>query len=186
VKRLDALRDQLVSWFSIKDLDGIENDGILLKLLAELNFWRTFGMDNGTIPLNTLFYSLFDRSQEMNIKTSSLFVEGVTFTDYDESSVLPAKYLFFIGANSKDFPPLERRSEIDLRPESDRLPLQYQHFESQCYNAGSKLFLSYVNLNLKTDEEYFPSTFLLKLFEGQSFDAKGGTRIGIDFSGSHE
>jgi len=180
VKSLDALRDQLVSWFSIKDLDGIENDGILFKLLAELNFWRTFGMDNGTIPLNTLFYSLLDRSQETNIKTSSLFVEGVTFADYDESSVLPAKYLFFLGANSKDFPPLERRSEIDLRPESDRLPLQYQHFESQCYNAGSKLFLSYVNRNLKTDEEYFPSTFLLKLFEGQSFDAKRGARIGID------
>ncbi len=180
VNRLNALKNQLIRWFSSKDFDGVESNGVLLKLLSELNFWRNFGMDNDSVPLNTLFYSLFDRSHEMNIKTSSLFVDGVTFVDYDERAVLEAKYIFFIGASSKNFPPLERKSEIDLRPETDLLPQQYLNFESQCYNATCKIYFSYVNQNLKTDEEYFPSSFLAKLFEKQSFKIDGGAKIGID------
>ena len=38
-------------------------------------------------------------------------------------------------------------------------------FFIQYQNAENKFYISYVNKNLKTDEDYFPSTFVLKLFK---------------------
>ena len=179
-KNIAFIKEQIIKWFSIRNSEEDNENFIVLRLLSELNFWINFGLTNNTIPLNTLFYTLFDVSQETKINASTLFVSGVTFADYDEKSILSAKIIFFIGASSKEFPLTETKSEIDQRPDKNITDLQYEKFKVQCANASDKLYISYVNRDLKTDEEYFPSTLLLKLVEDDLFDLVAEKTIGID------
>ena len=176
---IDNLRLQLEGWFSIKNKYGTESNKTLLKLERELDNWINFDLISQNIPFNTLMYTLFDLSNENKSKSSNLFVNGVTFTDYDSSTILSSKYLFFIGLSSKEFPIKELQSEIDLREDTsskDDMDL----YETQCLNNANGLYLSYVNINLKTDEDYFPSSYVSKLFAKYNLDIKSQIKISLD------
>ncbi len=75
--------------------------------------------------------------------------------------MLDYKYVFFIGLSSADFPRLEVQTEFDKRDN-----LLSQSFEENkkafilTYLNCTKFYASYVCENLKTAEEYFPSTLL--------------------------
>lgn len=163
VADLDTLEKELRFWFSNEGVDGKEGNAVLGKLVSEVRFWKTFGLGECEIPLHTLFYSLFDLSQETISTSGALFTEGVSFVDFDPSYVLDAEYVFFLGAGSNVFPTVESHSEIDLRPESNsRQEEEYRAFKAQAAQGGC-FSVSYVNRDLKGDVEFFPSPFLVDL-----------------------
>ena len=163
VADLDTLEQELRFWFSNEGVDGKEGNAVLGKLVSEVRFWKTFGLGECKIPMHTLFYSLFDLSQETISTSGALFTEGVSFVDFDLSYVLDAEYVFFLGAGSNVFPTVESHSEIDLRPESNsRQEEEYRAFKAQAFQGGC-FSVSYVNRDLKGDVEFFPSPFLVDL-----------------------
>ena len=54
------------------------------------------------------------------------------------------------------------KSELDLKQDIQKD--DYNHFQLQVYNSRCLFNISYVNKNLKTDEDFYPSSFVLKLF----------------------
>ena len=161
-EKINTLLIELTKWFSIKNPDGYEMNKIFRKFSDEISLWKNSNFNEHNIPLNTLFYTLFDLSEESKSNVSRLFVQGVTFIDYEENVILPSKYIFIIGLSSNEFPKKKTISEIDLR--KMQVDNGLNSFISQCNNA-EYLYLSYVNHNLKTDEEYYPSSYILKLLE---------------------
>lgn len=86
---------------------------------------------------------------------------GVNFVSFNKNVVLDYKYVFFIGLSSVDFPHLDMQTEFDKRDN-----ILSQSFEENrkafilTYLNCTKFYASYVCENLKTAEEYFPSTLL--------------------------
>ena len=155
---------ELEKWFSIKDKYGHESNKIYRKYEEEINSWIYKEICSDKIPLNTLFYTLFDLSLESNGSQSNMFTRGVTFIDYEENITISSKYVFIIGLSSNEFPSKNTRSELDRRTEIKNVN-DIKSFYCQCNNATNRLYLSHVNYDLKSDEEFFPSTFIIKLYE---------------------
>ena len=76
-----------------------------------LNYKSRYSKNQGT-PIN-----LFDLSESSKFNASKIYVEGVSFVDYEENVILPSKYLFILGLSSNQFPKKKNISEIDLRNE---------------------------------------------------------------------
>lgn len=163
-KKLETLIIELEKWFSIKDKYGHESNKIYRKYLEEINTWIYKGVFNDKTPLNTLFYTLFDLSKDNKNSQSNMFTRGVTFVDYEENITLTSKYVFIIGLSSNEFPSKNSRSELDLRKEIKNVN-DFKSFVCQCNNATQGLYLSHVNYDLKSDEEFFPSTFIINLYD---------------------
>lgn len=165
-ENLLKIKNELNKWFSIKDENGFETNKHLKHVLKVINSWYTMNISLDTIPLNTLFYMLFDSSIATEFNSSDCFVKGITFSDYDENAILSAKYVFFLNAGSNEFPRPTIKSELDLR-EYDITEKEKKEaaFFIQYQNATNKFYISYVNKNLKTDEDFFPSSFIIKLQE---------------------
>ena len=176
-EKVELLLAELTKWFSIVNFDGFESNKIFRRIADELSLWREFELTKIEIPLNTLFYNLFDLSESSKFNASKIYVEGVSFVDYEENVILPSKYLFILGLSSNQFPKKKNISEIDLR--NELVDNGISSFITQCNNA-SYLYLSYVNHNLKTDEEFYPSTYILKLYEKLNLNVNYYKQIAID------
>ena len=158
------LKTQLDKWFSIKDSNNFETNKQYMKIVNVINMWLLMGVSNNTIPLNTLFYTFFDASKAIEINANECFVKGITFSNFDTNAILSSKYVFFLNTGSNELPKKIVKSELDLRDYDiskkeegeDAFIIQYQ-------NADNKFYISYINKNLKTDEDYFQSSYVLKL-----------------------
>ncbi len=157
------LENELSKWFSIKDANGFEENSTYRKFIKEIYSWDSYKLIDCNIPLKTLFYTLFDLSKINMNKYSNLFTEGITFADIDERSILSAKHIFIIGLGSNEYPTKNIKDDMDLREElKDN---SYNAFILQCSNASDSLYLSYVNYNLKTEEKYYPSSYIYDLYK---------------------
>ncbi len=48
-----------------------------------------------------------------------VFTGGITFASFQPNRILPAKYVFIIGLDSKAFPGVDRKNNLDLRSFSE-------------------------------------------------------------------
>lgn len=175
---IDALIEQLSKWFSIKDKYDVETNVFFKKIVNVLESWKKFEVSNKNVPLNTLFYYMFDLSKVTSVKTGDFFTRGVTFADFNSEAVVASKYVFFLNAGSKELPQVVIKQEIDKRPGPiyDIKKIN-DAFLTQAYNASNHFYVSYINRNLKTDEELFPSTFIIDFIERKLITEKNGEKI---------
>ena len=160
---LQLIINQLEKWFSCKDINDFETNQYYKNIKKNLAFWDSLSIPENKIPRNTLFYSLIDGSNVGIIRTGEYFTKGVTFSDFSEEAVLSTKYVFFLNASSNNLPTITVKSELDQREyDIDNALIEENAFLIQYQNC-EKFFVSFVNKDLKTDEEFYPSTFILKL-----------------------
>lgn len=162
---INYLIEFLTKWFYIEDnIEGLTNKE-LNKVLNELNSYKNYKLYNknyelinNKIPLLTVLYDLLDICNQTQVTYESIFTNGITFINYDERAILNAKYIFFMGFDSKTFPKYENISELDQTRMNKETA--YDIFKLQILNAYDKVFFSYVNCDLKTDEEFYLSNYV--------------------------
>lgn len=166
---INVILKELDKWFSIKDQNGFETNNYYKNIIFDLNFLRKLDLKENLIPLNTLFYQLEDVSKNTKSTRGEYFLKGITFTEFDEVAVLPAKHVFFLNASSTDLPKTIVQSELDERKDKvlDSKALEDAFF-IQYQNALEKLHISFVNKDLKNDEKLYPSSFVVKLCKNTS------------------
>ena len=116
--------------------------------------------------------ALYDRSAAVTLHSANILTKGITFANFESNRILSAKYIFFIGLDSKVFPGLDNDNELDLRkrneaiPGDESIPARNKNaFLCQLMAAREGLFFSYVNKNLQKDEDFFKSSVLGNLFQ---------------------
>ena len=158
------IKEELSKWFSIKDTHEFETNNYFKKVCNVINTFYRLDVSNNNVPLSTLVYFMLDVSKVTAIKSGDYFIKGVTFADFNEISILSSKYIFFLNAGSKELPKVIIKKEIDLRDyDISNKEKSKQAFFIQVNNASNHFFVSYINKDLKTDEELYPSTFVLDL-----------------------
>ncbi len=116
--------------------------------------------------------ALFDRSAAVTLHSANILTQGITFANFESNRILSAKYIFFIGLDSKSFPGVDSDNELDLRKKNERqdgdesIPDRNKNaFLCQLMAARKGLFFSYVNKNLAKDEDFFKTSVLGDLFQ---------------------
>ena len=182
-ENLLLVKEELNKWFSIKDLSGFETNKYYKNVLDVFNFWYTMNISNNSIPLNTLFYMLFDASTVMQVNKGDYFTRGITFADFDVDSILSAKYVFFLNASSNELPRLKVKSELDLRNYDITEKEKMENAFFIQYQNAFKFYISYVDKDLKTDEDFFKSSFVIDLEKRLKVDEE---KISLDETRSWE
>ena len=159
---------KLEKWFSIKDFNDIETNKNFKKAMNIIYNWIHMNISNNNIRKESLFYLLFDECKDIEHKSNDYFVKGITFTNFDMDVVMQAKYIFFLNLGAKELPTKMNKSEIDIRDyDISKNKIEERAFNLQCLNASKKLYISHLNKDLKTDEDLYPSSFVINL-EGKT------------------
>ena len=132
--------------------------------------------NSGIIYSDCFFAALLDRSHQVSLHNSNLFSQGITFANFESNRILSAKYVFFMGLDSKIFPGLDSEDDLDLRTyekEAEDLKNQIEEsipyknknaFLCQLMAAEEGFFISYINKDLQKDEDFYKSSVLQDLF----------------------
>lgn len=171
-----SIRNFMDKWLCMQGQVPFELSGertAYSEIAKTFNYQKTI-FDMGVQSVNGEgFYS----SLEANCKSSTgsnnmLFTGGITFSRFISNRIIPAKYVFIIGLDSKIFPGIDRQSSLDLRSYVPRLlgdeipsAKNKDAFLCQLMAAKEKLFISYVSKDLKKSEEFFYSSVVNNLFE---------------------
>ena len=154
---------ELEKWFSVKDINEYETNKQFNKLKKHLDFWCDIDLPCNKIPRNTLFYSLIECSKATVIKTGECFTKGITFSDFDPNAIISSKFVFFLNTSSSVIPISYPKSELDQRDYDISNIKEVETAFNILYQNADKFYISYVNKNLKTDEDFYPSTLINKL-----------------------
>ena len=99
-----------------------------------------------------------------------LFSGGLTFMKFSVNRTIPARHIFFIGANASVFPGRKKQNTMDLRTQAKRWPGDDSVIDRNCYtflcqlmSAADGFHISYINRNLQKDEELFPASVVRDL-----------------------
>ena len=158
---LDLIKNELKKWLSVVEF-GIEKNSYYHKMDIMLDFWKYNKIE---AQLDTLFYNLIDLTNQSKSNKGSLYTSGVSFTSFDINCVISAKYVYFIGASSENLPLVKEKNPFDFSGIEINYNDEKNAFNLYCLNA-EKLYFSYVNKNLKENQEqYFLSTFVKKLYK---------------------
>lgn len=111
------------------------------------------------INIEILMYSLLDEGN-FKITEGTPFVSGVTFIDIDEKTIVKAKHAYILGFSSKNYPRIEINNKFELNKNRKNITDIDKETFKKIVNASTNLTISYVNKNLKTDEEYYPCSLL--------------------------
>lgn len=171
-------------WFSIKDDFGNETNGQYKKLLNSLKSFSREEIASSNISLESFVYFAKEESKIKRTNSSEYFSSGITFTSFDKDAILYSKYVFFLNAGSTSLPSKKVVSELDLRNKEEILS-NAKELERKAffltYQNCEEFYISYINKDTKTDEELYPSTFLLDLSKKfNSMDGEKGLQIPLD------
>ena len=89
-----------------------------------------------------------------------LAIEKLDGGTYNVDSILSAKYVFFLNASSNELPRLKVKSELDLRNYDITEKEKMENAFFIQYQNAFKFYISYVDKDLKTDEDFFKSSFV--------------------------
>lgn len=124
---------------------------------------------NGKIHFDSVIQSISNSIRESSFSSGSVFSSGITFMSISPEKILPAKYIFFIGLDSKSYPGRNIRNVLDERDENHLLQERTKKNENAFLNlfmsAKKGFHISYVNKNLQKDENYFISPISKDLLE---------------------
>jgi len=158
---IEKIKNELKKWLSVVEF-GIEKNSYYHKMDIMLDFWKKNEIE---AQLDTLFYNLIDLTNQSKSNKGSLYTSGVSFTSFDVNCVISAKYVYFIGASSENLPLVKEKNPFDFSNIEINYNDEKNAFKLYCLNA-EKLYFSYVNKNLKENQEqYFLSTFVKKLYK---------------------
>ena len=149
---IDEIKSKLDKWIYLEDNNAYLKQ--YSKILMVLNSFKE--VDNKNLNVDNLFYVIFDDGNMSSMQKNTAFTSGVTFADFNINSIVSSKYIYFLGASSNNIPVAEIKSELDLREKEKNnddelcLSLLYQ-------NASEKMFVSFTNIDLETDEEFYLS-----------------------------
>ncbi len=129
--------------------------------------------DSDYIYKDCFFFALFDRSRSVTLHNSKILSQGITFANFESNRVLSAKYVFFVGLDSKAFPGIDSISDLDLRTKGfETVPRKKNAFLCQLMSAKEGFFISFINKDLQKDEDFFKSSVLADLFDTIYFEGK--------------
>ena len=171
---LIKLKELLDKFFSIKDENDIETTTYYKNVSSVLDFWINNKIEN--VPITSLIYSLIEEAKVSRTSGKNLF-NGVSFIEVKEDFVTSAKFVFFIGLGSANFPKVKEKNPFDNRDITYSDQEQEKIFKLTIKNA-KEFYVSYVYKDLATDEEFFLSPFVKKYTI--DLDEKNIKKVSID------
>ncbi len=179
-KSLALLKTHLAHWVGLnakEDRFAVEKK-IWQKVQSAIDLME-FQFDAGAplISWKIVGQLLSSACEDSHTGNTRLFSSGLTFMRFAVNRVVPARHIFFIGANAGVFPGQKKANTMDLRTQTARWPGDDTPVDKNCYtflcqlmSAAEGFHISYVNRNLKKDEELFPSSVIrdMQFFIGES------------------
>ncbi len=171
---INRLEELLKNWLLLNDdLTGsLYNESLVFQnIVEEIERQRLTAAPD--VYADCFSNALFDRSAAVTLHSANILTQGITFANFESNRILSAKYIFFIGLDSKSFPGVDSKNELDLRgdkehrlPGDESIPDRNKNaFLCQLMAAREGLFFSYVNKNLAKDEDFFKTSVLGDLFQ---------------------
>ena len=183
-EKINGITEFLKNWLMLSQNppENLKTEKFVFDtVLSEIENLKSVALsiENGekSIDADCFSFSLIDSAQSTALHSSGILSTGVTFANFKPNGILSAKYIFFIGADSKALPGTDSENVLDLRfagdaqrePGDDSIPKKNKNaFLCQLMAAGEGFFISYVNKNLQKDEEFYKSSLLSQLFEDNS------------------
>ncbi len=171
----DAVKEQLKKWaFMTEPSEDLLGEKLVyssaISSLNALKFEFFAGLEN--VSFEMIGRTIMSNAKKTVYSKGEIFVNGLTFMKFKPNRILPAKYIFFIGAGAKVFPGKNRGDSLDLRQKQywlgDATPVSKNKygFLSLLMNAENGFYVSYVNKDLQKDEEFYVSSVVedLKAF----------------------
>ena len=170
---LAALKSHLAHWVALNAKED--------RFAVEKKIWQRvqdaidlmeFQFDAGAawISWKIAGQMLSSACQDSHTGNTRLFSGGLTFMRFAVNRVVPARHIFFLGANASVFPGQKKANTMDLRTQTTRWPGDDTPVDKNCYtflcqlmSAADGFHISYINRNLKKDEELFPSSVIRDL-----------------------
>lgn len=183
-EKINRITDFLKNWLMLSQNppENLKPEKIVFdSVLSEIENLKavaaSLGENEESIDADCFSFSLIDSAQSTALHNSGILSGGVTFANFKPNGILSAKYIFFIGADSKTLPGTDSENVLDLRftddaqreTGDDSIPKKNKNaFLCQLMAAGEGFFISFVNKNLQKDEEFYKSSLLAQLFETDS------------------
>lgn len=173
---IDSFRERFKdkAFFDKDDLGDLKHelDKFFACLDTETNYYynsviRTIDnmIEKGkSIPFEILFITLIAHSQKITLYPSNMFTGGVTFINFNKDNIISSKHMFFIGMSSNNLPRKNRNNELDERTDKVLKYIEDENIYQMLLHNADNIYISYVNMDLTTLEEYTYSN-LLKLSE---------------------
>lgn len=156
LNNIDLIEKEIDKWFVTND-----DDNYLCRPITSV--FNNFKMlEVYDVDLDILLYAISSVTEMMKSINQDVFINGVSFVDFSDNAIYAAKYIFFVGANSHKLPFIELKNELDERPQIDNIDEQRDNFYLQLFNADERVYVSYQNLDLKTDETLYKTAFITK------------------------
>ena len=175
LEQVDKFKEIIEKWILPGDEDAEKDPDLLCEkyvfnsIVYEIECQKLIAGQGGKINRDILAFSLFDSIAASEFSRGTILSGGVTFADFKPNRILSAKYVFFMGCDSKTLPGLDRSSVLDLRARDiakgdDSIPARYKNaFLCQLAAAREGFYISYVNKNLKKDEDFYKSSLAEEL-----------------------
>lgn len=170
ISDLDKLQEHLNAWLSMENApNGFGGESVIYHNIIEavegLHNQLDAGLEN--VSWKIIEQSLLTASEGTEYSCGNLFVNGITFTKFTPSRIIPVKHLFFIGADSTSFPGAKQRNTLDLRKScrpwpGDDSPVSKRRYGFLCLLMSIKesFHMSFVNQDTKKDAELYPSSII--------------------------
>lgn len=178
-EQIFKIREIFESWL-LADEDALENLGmksesyVFQDVLSEFDCLAMIAEKNENgFDSQSLLFALLEAASACSFHSANIFTRGVTFASFKPNGILGAKYVFFMGCDSKSFPGEDKKNVLDLRfaekgrvKGDDSIPMKNKNaFLCQIMAAEKGFFVSYVNKNLQKDEDFYKSSVVTDLFE---------------------
>ena len=169
------VREFFDKWLKIdtKTSRNLSGEQIVYSSIChEINNQLMLLEEGTTINASCFFFGLSACSKNTKGTSSSVFSNGITFANLAQNRIIPAEYVFVLGMNSKNFPGQDSKNVLDLRNMVQECAGDEQvaeknknSFLCQLMASGKGFYISYVNQDLKNDEEFYRSSVVNDLFE---------------------
>lgn len=165
---LDIVATHLNNWVAMKNQpENLTGEVIIFQNVSDSleNMRVQFDAGAKTISWPCISQTLRGAAQSSAYSCGTIFVNGITFSKFIPNRIIPVKHLFFLGADSANFPGTKSQNTLDLRKTcaswpGDDSPVAKSRYAFLCQLMCTKesLHISYVNQNIVKDEELYPSS----------------------------
>ena len=157
-----SVKNELNKWLSILNEDGIESNKLYKNVVQLFDLWDELEIYADSLPLSIFFYSVLDASKKSRSSGNEIISSGITFVNFNIEYILSSSNVFFLGASSSNIPSKKSTSELYLS-RNKISDLERKAFLLQYQNSSKNFIASYVDIDLKTEEEFFPSMFISEI-----------------------
>lgn len=188
---IQKVQDFLAYWLTLPadDKDGFAGERVVYSAVKSEIQNQKILLSAGyeSINADSFFMSLKANAKGAKGNGSNLYVGGITFSKLTQNRTIPAKYVYILGMDSKSFPGKDSDLSIDLRVKSEPQPedatiseRNKQAFLCQLMAASEKLSISFVDKDLKKDEDFFQSSVVDDLLAFINADKSFIRKFSID------